>query len=61
MENSNIAFPEILTIKNLAKYLQLSRSKIYSLIHINNFPFHKIGRQYRFYKSEIDEWFKKQE
>lgn len=49
---------EIMDIKELAVYLGIGKSKIYSLIRLKKIPASRIGRQYRFSKTVIDEWLK---
>lgn len=56
MENKEIK--EIMDIKELADYLGIGKSKIYALIRAKKIPASKIGRQYRFSKSVIDNWLK---
>ena len=48
--------PEVMDILALARYLGLGRSKIYNLIRQKKIPASRIGRQYRFSKSLIDQW-----
>ncbi len=48
--------PEVMDIRTLARYLGLGRSKIYNLIRLKKIPASRIGRQYRFSKSVIDNW-----
>jgi len=49
---------EIMDLKEIAGYLGFSETKIYRLIKADAIPYAKIGGQYRFVKSEIDEWLK---
>lgn len=49
---------EIMDVKELAAYLGIGKSKIYQLIREKKIPASKIGRQYRFSKSVIDNWLK---
>ena len=49
---------EIMDVKELADYLGIGKSKIYSLIRHKKIPASKIGRQYRFSKTVIDNWLK---
>ena len=48
--------PDLLTAKQLAEYLQLSSRSIYRLLERGQIPATKIGGQWRFRKSAIDEW-----
>ena len=52
------ALKEIMDVRELAGYLGIGKSKIYSLIRQKKIPASKIGRQYRFSKSVIDNWLK---
>ena len=49
---------EILTIKDVASYLKLPVSTVYRLAERRDLPGHKVGRQWRFHKSVLDEWFR---
>lgn len=52
------AAPEVMDIAALSKYLGMGHSKIYALIREKKIPASRIGRQYRFTKSDIDAWLK---
>lgn len=52
------SIPEVMDIQALASYLGLGKSKIYALIRQRKIPASRIGRQYRFSKSMIDQWLK---
>lgn len=47
---------QLLTIKDLAEYLQVSQRTIYRLIKKRNIPYLKVGNQWRFRKQMIEEW-----
>ena len=49
---------DVMSIKELAEYLGIGKSKIYNLIRLNKIPASKIGRQYKFSKDVINEWLK---
>lgn len=49
---------EVMSVKELAEYLGIGKSKIYSLIKQKKIPASKIGRQYKFSKTVIDSWLK---
>lgn len=51
-------FREVMDILELSKYLGIGKSKIYNLIRQKKIPASRIGRQYRFSKSVIDQWLK---
>lgn len=48
--------PDLLTAKQLAEYLQLSSRSIYRLLERREVPATKIGGQWRFRKSDVDQW-----
>ncbi len=48
--------PDLLSPKQLAEYLQLSQRTIYRLLERDAIPALKVGGQWRFRKSAIDEW-----
>ncbi|HEY8468125.1 MAG TPA: PTS sugar transporter subunit IIA [Longimicrobiales bacterium] len=48
--------PEVLTTKQLARYLQISERSVYRLLERGQIPAVKIGGQWRFRKSVVDEW-----
>lgn len=43
-------------VQEVAEYLGFSVKKIYRLVELSEIPASKIGRQYRFVKSVIDQW-----
>lgn len=56
---------EIMTARQAAEYLQIGIVTLYTLAKAHKIPTTKIGRQWRFKKSDIDHWisdtkFKKQ-
>jgi excisionase family DNA binding protein len=46
----------IMNVEEVAEYLRFSVKKIYRLVESIGIPASKIGRQYRFLKSAIDQW-----
>src|SRR5262249_16043585 len=49
---------EVLTIREVAGYLKLPVSTVYRLVERRDLPGHKVGRQWRFHKPVLDEWFR---
>ncbi|NWJ46921.1 MAG: helix-turn-helix domain-containing protein [Chloroflexi bacterium] len=47
---------ELLTIDQLAEYLQLNKNTVYRLAQDHKIPAIKIGRVWRFQKELIDRW-----
>jgi len=58
MEFQPKEFSQVMDIKELAEYLGIGKSKIYSLIRHKKIPASRIGRQYRFSKEVVDSWLK---
>ena len=46
----------VMTTRELAAYLQVHVSTIYRLLRRSDFPRFKIGSDWRFLRSQIDEW-----
>lgn len=46
----------VLTIDDLAAYLQLSKSTLYKLAQEGALPGQKVGRHWRFHREAIDQW-----
>lgn len=49
---------EVLTIRDVAAYLKLPVSTAYRLAERRELPGHKVGRQWRFHRSILDDWFR---
>lgn len=50
---------EVMTVKELARYLKINEKTIYKLLKNGNVPASKIGGTWRFKKSIIEEWLEK--
>ena len=50
---------EIYTIPEVARYLKLSKSKVYSLVQTGEMPHLKIGRNVRIRETELRQWIEK--
>lgn len=48
--------PEVMTISDLSKYLQVSKSSLYKLVQSDRVPGQKVGKHWRFHKGVIDRW-----
>ena len=46
----------LMTTKELSKYLQLDRMTIYKLLKSGDIPANRVGHQWRFFRSDIDDW-----
>ncbi|PIQ83043.1 MAG: hypothetical protein COV76_00415 [Candidatus Omnitrophica bacterium CG11_big_fil_rev_8_21_14_0_20_64_10] len=46
----------LMTIKEVAEYLAIHEMTLYALIHESDIPAMKLGGQWRFKKSMLDEW-----
>jgi len=56
MKEKKSEIPEILTVKQLADYLQMDEHTIYRLAKSGKIPAMKIGAEWRFKKNLIDKW-----
>jgi excisionase family DNA binding protein len=50
---------EILNKKELATYLKISTQTVCYLLYSKQLPKIKVGKEYRFLKSDIDNWIQK--
>jgi len=48
--------PDLLTTRQLAEYLQLSERSVYRMLERGELPATRVGGQWRFRKSAVDEW-----
>jgi len=46
----------VMTVEQVAAYLQVGKRTIYNLAASGDMPAAKIGDQWRFYRPEIDRW-----
>ena len=52
---------KLLTVKNLADYLQVSERTVYRLLKHQKVPYLKVGGQWRFKKEMIEDWLTKEQ
>lgn len=52
---------DVITIRELAVYLKMAEKTLYRLASEGGVPGFKVGGAWRFRKSEINKWIKKQE
>ena len=52
---------DIMTMKELADYLKIAEKTAYRFASDKKIPGFKVGNAWRFRKSEVDNWIKKQE
>ena len=52
---------QILTVKELAKYLKFTEETIYKYVKEGNIPADRFGSRWRFDKDKIDKWLGKDE
>jgi excisionase family DNA binding protein len=50
---------EVLSIRDVAAYLDLPLSTVYRLVGRAELPGLKMGRQWRFHKAALDEWLRR--
>lgn len=46
----------VMTVEEVAEYLRIPRSSIYTLAQEGRIPCQKVGRQWRFHRIAIDRW-----
>lgn len=51
---------DILTVTSLAAYLRVHRSTVYRMLRLRQVPAFKIGSDWRFLRSSIDQWIAQQ-
>ena len=47
---------DVMTIDELAEYLQVSKSSLYKLAQDGQVPGQKVGKHWRFHREAIDQW-----
>jgi excisionase family DNA binding protein len=47
---------EVMRLDELAHYLRVSKSTLYKLVQQGGLPGQKVGKQWRFHKSAVDDW-----
>ena len=47
---------DVMTIEQLADYLQIAKSTLYKLAQEGRIPAQKVGKHWRFHKDAIDVW-----
>ena len=52
--------PEVMTVKQLADYLQIDEQTVYRMARAGKIPAVKVAGQWRFKKDLIDQWLKKE-
>lgn len=51
---------ELLTLKELSRYLKISKPTLYKMVQKGKIPALKIASQWRFKKEDINSWIEKQ-
>ena len=47
---------DVMTIDELAEYLQVSKSSLYKLAQDGKVPGQKVGKHWRFHRETVDRW-----
>lgn len=55
-ESATEASPTVMTVGDLAAYLQVSKKTVYTLANAGDIPVLKIGNDWRFYRPLVDKW-----
>lgn len=50
------SFPPVMTVDQVAAYLQVSKRTVYNMAAAGELPAAKVGDQWRFYRPEVDRW-----
>ena len=45
-----------LTVEEIARHLGISKETVYRWLEKDKIPAHRVGKQWRFKPSEVDEW-----
>ncbi|MEZ6212174.1 MAG: helix-turn-helix domain-containing protein [Phycisphaerales bacterium] len=53
--------PQVMTIDDLAAYLQVAKSTLYKLAQEGKVPGQKVGKHWRFRREAIDTWLDQRE
>ena len=61
MAETRIQDEEILTVRQVSKLLKLHQRTIYKLVRNGTIPGRRVGKSWRFLKSEIIKWFEKRD
>ena len=48
--------PQVMTVDQVASYLQIGKRTIYAMAAAGEIPAAKVGDQWRFFRPEIDRW-----
>jgi len=51
-------FGEVMTTSDVMKYLKVSRKTVLKLVHEGKIPAQKVGKDFRYLKSEVDAYLK---
>lgn len=54
------AYQEVMTVPELAEYLQCNKSTIYRLIKKGQIPAFRVGSDWRFKRDVIEQWLEQQ-
>lgn len=50
----------LLTVEQVAEYLQIGRSKAYELVNMKDFPSLRLGKNIRVFENELINWLENQ-
>ncbi|MBI2193344.1 MAG: helix-turn-helix domain-containing protein [Planctomycetes bacterium] len=50
--------PQLMTVRQMAEFLQVSTDKVYEMTQRGEIPAIKIGQQWRFNRDDIEKWLK---
>lgn len=61
MINESKSYPEVMTTTEVMEYLRLTRKTVLKLVKNGTLPAKKVGKDFRYLKSEIDAFLKGRE
>ena len=53
--------PNMITIKELQDVLEIGKNTAYNLVKRKDFPSVKIGREYKIFADDLNDWIRKQQ
>lgn len=54
------SYPDVLTVAQLGKYLNIGTSKAYQLCHTSTFPVVRLGKKMLIPRKQLDAWLEQQ-
>lgn len=55
-----VVLPEVMSVRQAAEYLSVSKDTLYKYVQVQKLPCFKLGNRWRFKKSLLDRWMEEQ-